>query len=148
MGMNGGGTTFFHYVEKLYGVPYQYTKIFTYPVYSGGSLLSGPFTMSVRFLDFGIVNTPVRVKRRLVETREATEVRTGMGKSWCAPANVIVDRMMDMFDADRWMMLERPPEFRAGEIPMDGTTGPLRVYYNSADPMEHREIRQTANDRD
>ncbi len=125
MGRNGGGTTFFHYVEKLYGVPYQYTKLFTAPVFSDGKEVPGPFTMSVRYLDFSIVNTPVRVKTRLVELGEAIEVPTGRAFTWCANANRIVDRMMAMFDEDRWTMLERPPRFRQGEIPMDGHTGAL-----------------------
>jgi aminoglycoside 3-N-acetyltransferase len=131
---NGGGTTFFHYVEKLYGVPYQYTKLFSYPVISEGREVPGPFTMSVRYLDFGIVNTPVRVKNRMVEVGEATDVKIGLATSWCARAVAIVERMMQMFDQNRWMMLERPPQFRPGEIPMDGQSGELREYYNKSEP--------------
>ena len=118
-----GGTTFFHYVERLYGVPYIYTKIFRAPVFDNGVQLEGPFTMSVRYLDFEIVNTPVRVKSRLVETGYACEARTGRAKSWCANARDIVDQMMLMLDEDRWVMLERKPSFREGTIPMDGPTG-------------------------
>lgn len=132
MGRNGGGTTFFHYVEKLYGVPYQYTKLFTAPVFAGGHEVPGPFTMSVRYLDFSIVNTPVRVKSRMVELGEATEVVTGRACTWCADAHSIVARMTTMFDEDRWTMLERPPQFRPGEIPMDGQTGVLVEVYDKA----------------
>lgn len=127
---NGGGTTFFHYIEKLYGVPYQYTKLFSYPVISDGHEVPGPFTMSVRYLDFGIVNTPVRVKNRMVELGEASDIKIGLTTSWCARAVTIVDRMMQMFDENRWVMLEQPPQFRPGEMPMDGQTGELRQYYN------------------
>jgi aminoglycoside 3-N-acetyltransferase len=130
MDATGGGTTFFHYVEKLYGVPYQYTKIFPYEVYSGGRLVEGPFTMSVRYLDYGIVNTPVRVKKRMVELGEAFEVKIGHALSWCAKTQAIVVRMMQMFDENRWMMLQEAPKFRPGEIPMDGLTGELRVFYD------------------
>jgi aminoglycoside N3'-acetyltransferase len=130
MDANGGGTTFFHYVEKLYGVPYQYTKLFAYPVFSRGVEVAGPFTMSVRYLDYGIVNTPQRVKNRMVELGEARDVKIGLTKSWCARAGSIVDRMCDMFDEDRWMMLVQPPNFRPGEIPMDGQTGQLREFYD------------------
>lgn len=130
MDANGGGTTFFHYVEKLYGVPYQYTKLFNYPVYSQGQPVNGHFTMSVRYLDFGIVNTPVRVKNQMAARGEAVETKIGLSKSWCARAGTIVERMMQMFDADRWMMLEHPPKFRVGELPMDGQTGELRQYYD------------------
>lgn len=134
LGMNaqGGGTTFFHYVEKLYGVPYQYTKLFNYPVLSSGRQVPGPFTMSVRYLDFNIVNTPVRVKTRMLELHEAVEVKTGFTTTWCARAETIVNRMMQMFDEDRWVMLETPPRFRPGEMPMDGMTGEMRVYYDKA----------------
>src|SRR5262245_7238417 len=134
MDANGGGTTFFHYVEKLYGVPYQYTKLFSYPVIADGHDVPGPFTMSVRYLDFGIVNTPVRVKNRMVELDEATDVRIGLTTTGCARAATIVERMMQMFDENRWVMLENPPQFRPGEIPMDGQTGDLRQYYNKPEP--------------
>jgi aminoglycoside 3-N-acetyltransferase len=144
MGSAGGGTTFFHYVERLYGVPYQYTKIFTAPVYANGREIEGPFTLSVRYLDYSIVNTPVRVKTRMVERGEAIEVRTGRTSSWCAAAEVIVDRMSAMFSDDRWVMLEAPPRFRPGEIPMDGTTGPLvEVYDRTGIPdilRDHRSV--------
>lgn len=130
MDANGGGTTFFHYVEKLYGVPYQYTKIYNHPAYDQGRELPGPFTLSVRYLDYGIVNTPIRVKTRMRELGEAREAKTGYARSWCARAQTIVDRMMKMFDADRWVMLEAPPRFRPGTIPMDGMTGELRVHYD------------------
>ena len=130
MGANGGGTTFFHYVEKLYGVPYQYTKIYNAPVYSEGKEIPGPFTLSVRYLDFDIENTPVRVKNRMVELGEAKEVKIGTGLSWSARAQTVVNRMMQMFDEFRWVMLERPPKFRPGVLPMDGVTGELRTSYN------------------
>lgn len=130
MGRTGGGTTFFHYVERLYGVPYQYTKIYTAPVYSDGKKLAGPFTLAVRYLDYGIVNTPVRVKSRLVDAGEAVEVTIGRAPTWCARADVVVARMTHMLDEDRWSMVERPPTFRAGEMPMDGPTGPLQETYD------------------
>ena len=90
--------------------------------------------MSVRYLDFGIVNTPVRVKTRMVELGEAANVRIGLAATWCARAATIVERMMQMFDEDRWVMLENPPQFRPGEPPMDGQTGKLRQYYNKPEP--------------
>jgi aminoglycoside N3'-acetyltransferase len=127
MDAQGGGTTFFHYVERLYGVPYQYTKIYTHPVYADGKQLEGPFTLAVRYLDFGVENTPVRVKTNMLERGEAVEAQTGYVRSWCARAQTVVARMMQMLNEDRWMMLERPPTFRPGEMPMDGMTGELRT---------------------
>lgn len=130
MDADEGGTTFFHYVERLYGVPYVYTKIFTYPVFSQGKKLEGPFTMSVRYLDFKIVNTPVKVKKSLLASNLAHQVKTGRARSWCAEARNIVEHMMELLDRDRWVMLERAPDFRPGVQPMDGTTGDLQTVYD------------------
>jgi hypothetical protein len=132
MDASGGGTTFFHYVERLYGVPYQYTKIYGHPVRAGGRDVAGPFTLSVRYLDFGVENNPVHVKTRMLELGEAREAQTGYVRSWCARAQPVVERMTQMLNEDRWMMLERPPAFRPGEMPMDGVTGELRTSYDKA----------------
>ena len=129
LGSNQGGTTFFHYVENLYGVPYTYTKIFQSHVISMGEKLKGPFTMAVRYLDFDIENTPIRVKNTMVKNKSATEVKTGRSLSWCAPAKEIAAQMICLLDSDRWVMLERQPAFRPGVLPMDGKTGdPVKSY--------------------
>jgi aminoglycoside N3'-acetyltransferase len=130
MDASGGGTTFFHYVERLYGVPYTYTKLFNYPVFANGQAVPGPFTMAVRFLDFRIVNNPIKVKRSMLETGLARQIQTGRALSWCAAAEDIVAHMMTLLDHDRWVMLEQPPTFRSGVLPMDGITGELRVVYD------------------
>lgn len=130
LGPDLGGTTFFHYVESLYGVPYKYTKIYRTPVYANGAEVPGPFTLSVRYLDFGIVNTPVRLKWRLLDVGKARNVRTGNAETWCARANDIVDEFVDRLRGDRYYLLEKPPNFRPGDVPMDGPTGDLRVHYD------------------
>lgn len=130
MGADLGGTTFFHYVERLYGVPYVYTKIFGYPVFAENRQIPGPFTMSVRYLDFNIVNTPVKVKNSMLAVGKARQTRTGRSFSWCARAEDIVAHMMALLDRDRWAMLENPPVFRAGVLPMDGQTGDMQVMYD------------------
>ncbi|MDZ4252736.1 MAG: AAC(3) family N-acetyltransferase [Sulfuritalea sp.] len=133
MGADLGGTTFFHYVERLYGVPYVYTKLFTYPVFAEGRQIQGPFTMSVRYLDFNIVNTPVKVKNSMLIAGKARQSSTGRALSWCAAAEDIVEHMMSLLDRDRWAMLEKPPKFRPGVLPMDGQTGDMQVWYDMSD---------------
>jgi len=128
-----GGTTFFHYVERLYGVPYTYTKIFQYPVFAGGEQIPGPFTMSVRYLDFDIVNTPVKVKTAMLMSNVAQQAKTGCVRSWCASAKQIVETMMALLDQNRWIMLHDAPKFRAGVLPMDGPTGEMQVLYPQAE---------------
>jgi len=127
-----GGTTFFHYLEKLYGVPYQYTKIYTTPVYSGGLEIPGPFTMSVRYLDFRIVNDTLRFKRHLVETGNACVVPLGRAHIMCTTANQVIEEGVRCLNRDRYFLLAEPPQFRSGEIPMDGPTGPMQVVYDKA----------------
>jgi aminoglycoside 3-N-acetyltransferase len=130
LGPDLGGTTFFHYVESLYGVPYKYTKIYTTPVYAGGVEVPGPFTLSVRYLDYGIVNTPVRLKWYLLNKGKARNVPVGHAQTWSARCNDIVEEFTDCLRRDRYYLLETPPHFRPGEIPMDGPTGPLQEVYD------------------
>ena len=130
MGTEHDGTTFFHYIESVYSVPYKYTKIFTAPVFSGGVEVPGPFTMSVRYLDFSIVNTPFRLKKRLVETGKAKNVPVGRSLIWCCPAFDIVEEAVERLREDRYYLLENPPRFRFGEIPLDGPTGPMQIVYD------------------
>lgn len=125
-----GGTTFFHYLENLYGVPYQYTKVYTVPVYAGGKPVPGLFTMSVRYLDYGIVNDTLRFKRRLVEAGSAVDVPVGRGRMMMTDCNGIIDVGFECLNRDRYFLLATVPTFRQGEIPMDGPTGPMQVVYD------------------
>lgn len=125
-----GGTTFNHFVERMYGVPYQYTKLYTAPVFSGGREVPGPFTLSVRFLDFRIVNTPTRVKPMLLDAGAARMVPVGGSVLWACRARPYLELTCRALDADRWFLLEEPPAFRPGELPQDGPTGEMRVVYD------------------
>ena len=46
----------------------------------------GVFTMSVRYLDFNVKNTPVRLKHRLLELGKATQEPTGHALTWARVA--------------------------------------------------------------
>jgi aminoglycoside N3'-acetyltransferase len=129
-----GGTTFFHYLEHLYGVPYQYTKIYRTPVVKAGREVPGTFTMSVRYLDFSIVNDTLRFKRRLVEQGKAIDVPTGRARSMVARCEDIISCGVESLDQDRYFLLAEPPRFRQGEIPMDGPTGAMQKVYDQKQP--------------
>jgi len=128
LGMNAdqGGTTFFHYIEHLYGVPYVYVKIFDHPVFSKGKKIKGPFSMSVRYLDYNIENTPVKVKNSMLKAKLARQCKIGRSYSWCANTKDIESHMMKLLDKDRWVMLKSPPKFEKGKIPFDSITGDLK----------------------
>jgi aminoglycoside 3-N-acetyltransferase len=130
MGANGGGTTYFHYLETSYGVPYKYVKVMPSPVMQNGREVPGPFTLSVRYHDFQIKNTPVRLKRQLLERGLATEVTIGNAQTWTTDCAAAFDVAMEALREDRWFLLENPPQFREGEIPSDGPSGPMQLRYD------------------
>jgi aminoglycoside 3-N-acetyltransferase len=127
---NEGGTTIVHYLEHVYGVPYQYTKVYRTPVYSGGAVVEGVFTLSVRYLDFDILNDSLRLKQHLVAVKRAVSVPVGTGAIFCTDCASVVEEGAECLNRDRYFLLARPPAFRAGEIPADGMTGPMRIVYN------------------
>lgn len=130
MGAGEGGTTFFHYIESSYSVPYKYTKVFRNEVIANGVPVPGLFTMSVRYLDFNIKNTPVRLKRRLIERGLATEEQTGHARTWMTNCAAAFEVGMESLRDDRFFLLEDPPRFRQGEVPTDGPSGPLQLRYD------------------
>ncbi|HEX8295860.1 MAG TPA: AAC(3) family N-acetyltransferase [Chthoniobacteraceae bacterium] len=132
MGDNGGGTTFFHFIETSYGVPYKYVKVMPCAVIASGVEVPGVFSMSVRYHDFDIKNTPVRLKSRLLERGLATQVQTGHAETWTTTCDAAFAVGMEALREDRWFLLENPPRFRAGEIPTDGPSGAMRQRYDRA----------------
>lgn len=123
--------TFTHYIEKLYGVPYQYTKLFAAPVVADGDEVPGPFTMSVRFLDFSIAYDVQRFEEALLATRAAVEVPVGRFVLQAGAAHDIVRVGIELLRQDRYAFLAQPPVFRPGELPFDGPTGEHRRVYDA-----------------
>lgn len=121
--------TFAHYIESLYGVPYKYTKLFRAPVLAGGEEIPGPFTMSVRYLDFSIEHDVAEFERRLLAAGAAVEVPLGRSLIQCGCAGDVVRVGVECLNEDRYFFLARPPRFREGEYPADGPTGEMRLVY-------------------
>lgn len=134
------GLSFLHHIEAMYGVPYQYTKIYRTPVYSDGAQIDGPFTLSVRYLDFGIQYDYARFEQRMLETGAAHEARFERGllfQSTRAATAFVCG--LECLEEDRFGFLQAPPQFRAGEIPTDGATGDMKLIYHVP-----RHIQETA----
>lgn len=140
LGRDQGGLTFIHYAERLFGVPYQYTKMYDAPVFDGGREIPGPFTMSVRYLDFGIADTSVPLKRHMVEIGLAREIPVGRSFLWVARASDIVRTVFAKLREDRWFLLDSPPRFRKGTIPFDGATGQMvyKLDRDGAHPVDRQ----------
>ncbi len=122
--------SFQHYIEKQFGIPYQYTKLYRTPVYSNGREVPGPFTMSVRYLDFGIAYDFSRFEKRLLEKGAAVEVALGRAMLQLTTAQPALDVGMACLNEDRYFFLKTPPTFRDGEFPLDGFTGPEKYMYD------------------
>lgn len=125
-----GGLTFLHHVEAMYGVPYQYIKIFASPIISNGQEIEGPFTLHVRYLDYQIENCVLDIKSRLLTGGHAKHVRTGRTWSYCVSTQEAFSQTIKFLERNLWVYLKRPPNFRAGEIPMDGLTGTRMTSYD------------------
>jgi aminoglycoside 3-N-acetyltransferase len=127
-----GGMTFLHHVEAMYGVPYQYVKIFTSPVIVNGQRVNGSFTLHVRYLDFGITNCVLKLKSIFLLQGQARQVRTGRSWSYCVGTQKAFSLMVENLERDLWVYLRNSPRFRNGEIPMDGPTGGMRIDVNKS----------------
>jgi aminoglycoside 3-N-acetyltransferase len=126
------GLTFLHYIEHAYGVPYQYVKLYSAPVFAGGSRVTGAFTMSVRYLDFGITYDTNRFKNDLVSAGCARIVPLATNSIFLTTAEQAMDIGIRKLRSDRYYFLKEPPRFRPGELPADGTTGDLQYVYDRA----------------
>jgi len=126
------GLTFLHYIEHLYGVPYQYTKLYTAPVFSDGKSVTGPFTLSVRYLDFSITYDTNPFRDHLCSTGRAKLIPLGNSAVLLTDCQTIVAAGIDQLRQDRYCFLKTPPTFRPGVIPMDGATGELCYVYDKA----------------
>lgn len=127
------GLSFAHYVEAQYGVPYQYCKIYSAPVYKNRQQISGAFTMRVRYLDFSIAIDIIRYQQRLFDQKAAYEATCGRGIIHSVKASAAFDIGIQLLAEDVYAFLREPPKFRTGEIPFDGPTGGIpRYFYDRA----------------
>jgi len=113
------GMTFLHYLENLYGVPYQYNKYADFPVLDDGEIIPGVFTTPVRYLDFGIDYDQTRFKQRLVDKDLARVLSFGRGVILGTDCDSVVAEGCKALAEDRYTFLVQPPAFREGEIPYD-----------------------------
>jgi hypothetical protein len=87
--------------------------------------------MSVRYLDFSITCDVSRFEERLLQCGQALEVPVGRFLLQLTTAQAAVDLGIASMNEDRYFFLKEPPRFRPGEIPMDGSTGPMQVVYDA-----------------
>ena len=122
LGCADGGLTFLHYIENLYGVPYQYTKVYDVPVYKDNVAIDGVFTLSVRYLKFSIEESVSQFKSDLLEAGIARMQPLGNAWIWTCRARLMVEFAFSKLEKNRYYFLAHEPRFVKGEIPFDGPT--------------------------
>jgi hypothetical protein len=138
--LQGGGGIIIHYVEQLFGAPYLYNKLYDAPVFSEGRQLPYRFTLSVRYLDFGIDNNNARpLQAEMLRSGRLKKHSLGRGSFMLTTIGAVVETLCEQLPNNRYYLLEQPPKFRAGEIPFDGKTGEMRKVYESPSEREFKE---------
>lgn len=117
LGTNPGGTTIIHYIENLYGVPYQYNRLLTDPVFSNGMKVEKPFCISVRYMDYEIAYDTQKVKKHLVDLGKARLVKFGNAQTFSSTALEMIESGLKFLDDDIYSFLTHPPLFIEGKIP-------------------------------
>jgi aminoglycoside 3-N-acetyltransferase len=116
------GMTFIHYFENLYGVPYQYTKIYDIPVLDDGVPMYGDFTMAVRYLDLNVDEDQSYFKKELVRQGKAVVTAIGCSDLLLTSCTDVIDVGIKLFRQNRHAVLAHRPNYVRGTIPFDDMT--------------------------
>lgn len=123
LGVDMKAMTYVHYIEQLVGVPHLYFKVFGYPIYRNGKLISGNPVSAVRYLDYDIEYDLKPFEELLFQNGHAKSVSVGKGKILLTSAEVAYQEGIKALEKNLYFFLKSPPKFLAGKIPYDGVTG-------------------------
>lgn len=112
-----GGTSFFHYCETLFNVPYRYSKILNRKVYKSGKLLAGPFIAYVRYRGLQGEQHTGAFREKLIGAGHAKRVPLGTADAFCIPAQAMFHESMKALSTDPFA-LGFTPEKVAPDCPM------------------------------
>ena len=128
--------TVVHHIESLVCAPYVYHKILRGEVMAGGERVGHDFVMSVRYLRFGIAWDLTRLENVLLQEGHLKKTPLGEDAVWSVPFQAVFDACLAGLRKDPYYILEKPPTFVQGEIPLDGLSSKQEV----APPMGYFEI--------
>ena len=118
LGLNeSGGTSFIHYLESLFGVPYKYDKIFKTPVYKNKKRINKEFSCSVTYKDYDIVYDTRNYKKNLLRKKLAKRLKIGNGEIYLVMPEA-VDYTFDLLSKDRYLFLKNEPVFKTHKYPI------------------------------
>lgn len=126
LGVDLSAMTFVHYVEHRVGVPHIYNKIHNAPILKNGKELALRVCSSVRYLDFDIVYNKYEYTRIFNEAGLVRSIDIGKSKSYLVSMKDAFSFMVDKLNEDIYFLLKNKPNFRKGEIPLNGPAGEPR----------------------
>ena len=125
-----------HHIEFLACVPYVYHKILRGEVVAGGRRIEQDFFMSVRYLEYAIAWDLTRLEKSLEEQGHLNKVPLGESAVWSVPMQAVFQTCLEGLRQDTYYMLEKPPAFVPGQIPLEGAS----AQRETAPPLGYFEI--------
>lgn len=132
--LKGGGTmvsigipvtrsiSFMHQVEHLACVPYQYAKILRGEVRAGGRRIAHDFYLAARYLSYEIAYNLARFEKDLRAASALRHEPLGGNGIWAVSLAQAFEVGIKGLREDPYYLLQKPPAFVPGEMPLDGTT--------------------------
>jgi len=113
--------TFSHYAEIRLNVPYLYNKVLDHiKVSIDGKSVKRKFSMTVRYLDFGITYNHTRQIKVVRESGFVKYAEWGGGTLNAINLGDYLGILKRQLIKDPFFLLDHPPAFRKGELPTDG----------------------------
>lgn len=101
--------TFVHYIEQRYGVPYSFTKEWTYAAYKDKKPDESRYFAFVRYLDSGIEYDFSRLINDLNKNGTVQSARTGLSSSYVVRCTDVFTIAIDGLKQDIFYLLKYPP---------------------------------------
>ncbi|MDR3255482.1 MAG: AAC(3) family N-acetyltransferase [Synergistaceae bacterium] len=105
LGTDMGSATYIHYVEKKFGVPYRYDKIFGGTTIENGVARDASCTYFVRRLGEKSVFSPEALRKMLEESGNYNVSQFGAGKITCVDARRCADSVIERLEKNPLCLL-------------------------------------------
>lgn len=109
-GIDAESCTFIHLIEKNFGVPYRFDKIFSGEIIANGVKYKDTYTFYVRYLDKNVVTYLTRFQTDLEETGAMIKVKLGNGNIRAISTKQLYDEGMKMLERDVYYFLKEEPK--------------------------------------
>lgn len=109
-----------HLVETAFAVPYYYNKLVYSPVFAKGAQINKQFVINVKYLNMNCIFDYKLYIDTLARNGAIRTAKFGRGEIHAVDAKVMFDTGISLLKNDHYAFLSQPPQYRIGEIPMDG----------------------------